>query len=282
MLQIRQMSLRRVESRNNAQLKLARKIRDGRVRDRIFVEGVRLVEEAFRSDVQIEFAVIKAGLGGEERERRLIDSLFHRDVDVLELPMGLFETIADTSTSQGVIIIGKRPPSDRETFELEISIGHCAIPIVIMLTEVNDPSNLGAAVRTAEAAGAEGLIVTERSADVFSPKSLRAAMGSAFRLPTWAPAPFDAAFEWARSNGRPITAATGDGKTSYLDLDWKLPRLVAFGSEAHGVNDEILASATETVKIPIEPAVESLNLAVSVGVMLFEARRQCLAAHDRR
>ena len=281
MLQIREMSLRRVESRSNAQLKLARKTRDGQVHDRIFVEGVRLVEEAFRSEIQIEFAVIKAGLR-EERERRLIDSLFHRDVDVLELPMGLFETIADTSTSQGVIIIGKRPPSDRETFDREISIGQGAVPIVIMLTEVNNPSNLGAAVRTAEAAGAEGLIVTERSADVFSPKSLRAAMGSAFRLPIWVPAPFDAAFEWARSNGRPITAATGDGKTSYLDLDWKLPRLVAFGSEAHGVNDEILASATETVKIPIEPAVESLNLAVSVGVMLFEARRQCLAARDRR
>src|SRR5438034_9502766 len=120
MLQIRQMSLRRVESRNNAQLKLARKIRDGRVRDRIFVEGVRLVEEAFRSDVQIEFAVIKEGLGGEEHERRLIDSLFHRDADVLQLPMGLFETIADTSTSLVGIITGQRPPGAPAQCEFEL------------------------------------------------------------------------------------------------------------------------------------------------------------------
>ena len=139
---------------------------------------------------------------------------------------------------------------------------------------VNDPSNLGAVIRTAEAAGARGVIIAKGSADPFSPRSLRASMGSAFRMPIWSDAEVTKVLEWAREHQTIITATAADDGISYLKVDWTRPRIVVFGSEAHGVGKTLLSAADEKVRIPIVNDVESLNLAVSAGVLLFEARRQ--------
>ena len=146
--------------------------------------------------------------------------------------------------------------------------------MVIFLSEINNPSNLGAIFRTAEAAGAAGIIISPDSADVFSTKAIRSAMGANLRLPACENVAIEEVLAWAAKKNLVPTAADISGGVSYTQIDWKVPRLLIFGSEAHGLNDAERDSIEEVINIPMENGVESLNLAVACGIVLFEAKRQ--------
>lgn len=246
-----------IRSRDNSRLKFARAVRDGREPDLIFIEGIRLVHEAIRSGVKLEQVFVSEGFDPAAKKPSLVDWTW--------VDRRLFDSVADTENSQGIIAIARRP---------QTSIERMRDGLVLLLHRVNNPSNLGAVVRTAEAAGCAGLITTNGSADAFSPKALRSSMGSAFRLPIVEKWTFDDLIAWASSKGLVTTAADISGSTNYTDLDWTVPRLLVFGSEAHGLNEGELSMIDERIIIPMENEVESLNLAVSSGVILFEAKRQ--------
>ena len=274
MLQMQGMERIKIASRDNARLKLARKARDGQTDDLIFVEGLRLVEEAVRSRLGIEFCIIATDFGSEEREYKLLGRLYDAAVEILETDSSIFSSIAETRSPQGIILICGRPETDRATFKELIVSRRSDVRAIVMLHEVNNPSNLGAVLRTAEAADVEGVIVTNGSTDAFSPKSLRASMGSAFRLPIWSNSDLDEVFEFAKREGYTPTAVILNADSEYTEIDWNTPRLLVFGSEAHGLPSEMLKKMDATISIPMNAEVESLNLAVAAGVILFEARRQ--------
>lgn len=246
-----------ITSRDNAKLKLVRSVRDGREDGLIFIEGFRLVDEAIRSGLEIDNIFLSADVGIAGRATEL-------DSSTLVEPK-IFRSLSDTNNSQGIIAIARRPAWTLD----DISDGS-----VVMLHRVNNPSNLGAVVRTAEAAGVAGVITTMGAADAFSPKALRASMGSSFRLPVIQGLSFDDLIEWARNRQLVSTAADISGNLGYTDVDWKVPRLLVFGSEAHGLDDRDLELIDEKIVIRMENEVESLNLAVSCGIILFEAKRQ--------
>ena len=271
----------KIASRDNARLKLARKVRDGKVDDLIFIEGLRLAEEAVRSNLGIEFCVVTPDFGNEDREAKLIRLLSEASVEILEAECRTFEPLAETRSPQGIILICDRPSTNRATFWGRIDVRQSELTAIAMLYEVNNPSNLGAVLRTAEAAGVEGLIVSKGSTDVFSPKSLRASMGSAFRLPIWSNADLDEVFEFAQSGGYSLTAVALDADSEYSEINWKTPRLLVFGSEAHGLPAEVLKQMDERISIPMNGEVESLNLAVAAGVILFESRRRVSTSEER-
>jgi len=250
-----------ITSRDNAKLKLARSVRDGRETGLIFIEGVRLAREALRSDLSIRSAFVSTAFSLDPTEL-----LSNTRINVSKVAERSFASIADTENSQGVVLIAERPTASLDAF---ISDGP-----VVLLHRVNNPSNLGAVIRTAEAAGAAGIVTTTGSANAFSPKALRASMGSAFRLPIVEQVDFSDAIDWAGSKDLLTTAADVSGSSSYADIDWTIPRLIVFGSEAHGLDERELAMIHEKVTIPMKNEVESLNLAVSSGIILFEAKRQ--------
>ena len=264
----------KIASRDNARLKLVRKARDGRADELIFVEGLRLAEEAASSSLEIEFCVISSDFGNDEREENLLGLLSEAGVEIFEIDERVFASVAETRSPQGIILICQRPATDRSKYRENIDLRESEVGSIAMLHEVNNPSNLGAVLRTAEAAGVKGVIVSNGSADCFSPKSLRASMGSAFRLPIWSDAGLDEVVEFAKREGYALTAVALNAPSEYTKIDWKKPRLLVFGSEAHGLPPEILNKMEETVSIPMHAEVESLNLAVAAGVILFEARRQ--------
>lgn len=254
----------KITSRDNGRLVNARKIRDGKNRSCVFIEGRRLALEALRSEIEIAECLIS----DEFDDHELVNAIRERTDNVSIVAGRLFKTIADTSEPQGIVIIAKRP--DAKQFNIKAA----KLPLVIFLNEINNPSNLGAILRTAEAAGIAGVIVSANSADVFSPRSIRAAMGSSFRVRIWENAEFDEVMAWARERELRTTAADNSAAENYTEIDWKQPRLLIFGSEAHGLSREKLASVDEKLLIPMENGVESLNLGVSAGIILFEAKRQ--------
>lgn len=264
----------KIASRDSARLKHARKVRDGKVGDAIFVEGLRLCEEALRSNMTVRECFVSGKFLKGERSNVLAAAILGNGVNINEITESLFRSIADTDSPQGIVLICDRPQSLRPDFEARFQLSPESVPAVVFLEDANNPANLGAVLRVVEAAGTPGVIVSKNSADPFSAKAIRASMGSAFRVPIWNGAEFDEALEWARERGLVLTAADIDGDKPYPQIDWKVPRLLVFGSEAHGLAESDKKKVEDLIRIPINPTVESLNLAVSAGVILFEAKRQ--------
>src|SRR5215216_4506621 len=174
-----------ITSRKNPLAQRARSVREGRERESVFVESLRLCEEALRAGVAFDLALHTRSLEESARGARLLTSLREVCPRVVAVSDAVLESVSDTKTPQGVAAIVSRPESGPGGLERVTRA-----PLVVILHGVNNPSNAGAALRVAEAAGATGLVVTKGSADLFSPKSLRGSMGSAFRLPVWAGATF--------------------------------------------------------------------------------------------
>ncbi|MFL6375100.1 MAG: TrmH family RNA methyltransferase [Pyrinomonadaceae bacterium] len=248
-----------ITSRDNGRLMAARRVRDGRDKFRIFIEGRRLAEEAVRSGLKITECFLSEGFEGPE----LLGAI---DAPTFRMPEKVFKTVADTDSPQGIILVAERPKR-KDAIKAELAI-------TLFLSEINNPLNLGAILRTAEAAGVGNVILSKGSSDPYGPKALRASMGSAFRLAITEGATIADAVAVARGNRVIVTGAVLDGKVSYHDADWSRPRLLVFGSEAHGLTDEETSLLDESVRIPMASEVESLNLAVSAGIILFEARRR--------
>jgi TrmH family RNA methyltransferase len=266
--------IEKISSRDNQRLVAARKVRDGKENGQIFIEGKRLAAEALRSGIEIKECFFKS----EFDDKDLLYSAADQGKNTFELSAKLFDSIADTKNPQGIILIAKCPSNGREKIGERLDQQDTGLPLVLFLKEINNPANLGAIIRTAEAAGVAGVVVSAGSADVHSPKATRAAMGASFRVPVWDGVTFDEAVNWARELGLTTVAADISGGTSYVDVDWSKPSLLIFGSEAHGLSVEELASVDNKILIPMANGVESLNLAVSAGIIMFEARRQVVGS----
>ena len=262
--------IEKISSRDNHRMVNARKVRDGREDGRIFVEGKRLAAEALRSGIAVDECFFVSGFDNDD----LLYAAADKAERTFELSAKLFDSIADTKSPQGIILIAKRPPNGREMIEHRLRAGNSTLPLVLFLKEINNPANLGAILRTAEAAGVSGVIVSTGSADVYSAKATRAAMGASFRVPVWDGVTFDEGVEWAKGLGLTTIAADISADKSYADTDWTDSAMLIFGTEAHGLSVEELASVNNKILIPMADGVESLNLAVSAGIIMFEAVRQ--------
>lgn len=257
-----------IVSRANALVRRARAIRDGRETGMMFIEGVRLAEEALRSRLTVETALYTERANRNERGHEIIAALRLAGATTVAVSEPVMASVSSTRTPQGVVLLAARVESGRDVLE-RVEAGSPLLPI---LHQIGSPGNAGAILRTAEAAGASGAIVTAGSADVFSPSGLRGAMGAVFRLPLWTGPSFDVALAWCAA--RRITAVFSSPRSSkqYTEVDWTRRIAVAFGSEAHGLKEPV--GEHESVSIPMRPPVESLNAGVAAAILLYEAARQ--------
>ncbi len=261
-----------ITSRDNSLLRQARAVRDGKIDELIFVEGLRLCEEARRSDLRIDAVIVSEELLRKERVAPAIAELSQVAKRTASVSEKLLESISFTKTPQGIIVLAERP----ESSETHLAASAGANPLLVVLHQINNPVNVGAILRTAEAAGATGVITTKNTSDPFSPKSLRGAMGSAFRLPIWSGPTYEEAIGWCRKREILTVCADVGATTSYTGIDWTGPVALILGPESTGFTAEELAAANQKVIIPMKGSAESLNVAVAAGILLFEAARQRL------
>jgi TrmH family RNA methyltransferase len=264
--------MQKISSRDNQRLKHARKVRDSLIKDLIFVEGLRLAEEVLRSNLNISDVYFTEKFARTERGKKFLQTI--ENLDATEVSEQVFDSISDTKNSQGIVLICEKPKTNKETIGDSLQLGGEENPFVILLHQINNPANLGAILRTCEAVDVLGIILTKNSADVFSPKALRSSMGASLRIPIWTNADFSEAINWAKEKNLISVCADVNAEKSYLEIDWRKPRFLIFGSEAHGLSVEERYAIDESLIIPMENGVESLNLAVSSGVILYEAKRQ--------
>lgn len=259
-----------ITSRDNSLLRQVRAVRDGKIEELIFIEGLRLCEEAYRSDLAIEAVLVSEELLRKERAAAVISELSRVSKRVATVSEKLLESVSFTKTPQGIIVLAQRPADSEE--RLAGSLNNS--PLLVVLHQINNPVNVGAIVRTAEAAGATGVITTRNTSDPFSPKSLRGAMGSAFRIPIWSGVDYEEMIEWCRQRKIITVCADVEASTSYTELDWTGPGALILGPESTGFTDDELARADQRVSIPMKGIAESLNVSVAAGILLFEAARQ--------
>jgi TrmH family RNA methyltransferase len=260
----------KITSRDNSLLRQARAVRDGKVDELIFVEGLRLCVEALRSRLEIEAVIASEELIVKERAAEAFAELSKAAQRTGTVSEKLLESISYTKTPQGIVVLARRPESSEQRLTLSLGVK----PLLVVLHQINNPVNVGAILRTAEAAGATGIITTKNTSDPFSPKSLRGAMGSAFRLPIWRNTDFAEVLAWCRDRSISLVATAAGATMKHTDWDWKRASAVVFGPESTGLTGEELRATDQTVSIPMQGEVESLNVSVAAGILLYEAARQ--------
>ncbi|MDZ4404850.1 RNA methyltransferase [Prosthecobacter sp.] len=252
-----------ITSSSNERIKHARRVREGRERELIFIEGERLVAECVSSELKLHACFTTAE--PSESQQKLLERI---TCPVFQLSESVLESLSDTTSTQGLIVIAERPwPTLDRMFESQS-------PLILGLDRIQDPGNLGTLVRTAEAAGVNGFFSFAGSADAFAPKTLRSSMGSAFRLPILADVSGLGTLETCRSRGLKTVVATGEADLSHYDYDWRQPTLLILGNEGRGASTEIMNACDAHVRIPLHMPVESLNVAAAGAAILFEAVRQ--------
>lgn len=259
-----------ITSRDNSLLRRARFVRDGKSDDAIFVEGLRLCEEALRSGLAIESVIFSDEIARKERAARLLEELGHVCSRLISVSEKLLGSISFTKTPQGIVLLAARPTKDESAFTSR----QPNAPLLVVLHGINNPVNVGAILRTAEAAGVTGAITTQKTSDPFSPKALRGAMGSAFRLPIWTATTYDEVLSWCAERRIEAVCADLEGSRSYTDIDWRGPRSLIVGPESSGLSAAEVASTDVAVRIPMQGQVESLNVGVAAAIILYEAARQ--------
>jgi TrmH family RNA methyltransferase len=260
-----------ITSRANQHVQHARAVRDGKHPEMVFVEGLRLAEDVQSSGAMLtEAFVTQEFLEENPRGENLVRSARESGTEIHLVSPGVLESLADTRSPAGIVMLVQRPTTGREVLEEKMA----GVPLIVLAHRINNPANAGAILRTAEAAGATGAILTQQSADVFSPKGLRGAMGSSFRLPLWTGASFEEAIGWCKAQGIRTVGAALDAKQDHVEFDWTWRTTLVVGSEGQGLTPGETGGLDELITIPMRPPVESLNVAAAAAILLYEANRQ--------
>lgn len=257
---------RRIESLRNEWVRELREgFRQGDLtrQEHLSIEGEHLLEEARRSGLRIHAIFLR------EESRAHFPPI--EGVRTFMLSRGAFDSAIPTVNSRGIAALIDPPRHAPPKFHLRES----RTPLVVIAGGLQDPGNLGTLIRSAEAFGADGMILLPSTVSRWNQKVLRASSGSAFRLPTWPMSP-DEAFAILRSNSIRILAAVSRGGDALGKIEKNLtgPIALLLGNEGAGLRPEWLRQVDAGVTIALPGSVESLNAAVAGSILLYEAARQ--------
>ena len=257
-----------ISSSQNSKIKLVRAlagrprstrgVKERRDAGAFLAEGVRLVEDAFAANWPFRFVLFSDELS--ERGKNLVKKLEDKKIEIEKVDSALLQSLSETETSQGILAV-------LEFTNLPIPD---SLNFVLILDSIRDPGNLGALLRSADAAGVQAVLIPPETTDAFAPKVARAGMGAHFRLPIHS-------MSWAeiheQTKDLQIFLADMDGQSCW-ETDFKSPLALIVGGEAEGASEQAKKLVNVFVKIPMAGKTESLNAAVAGSVLMFEVMRQ--------
>jgi TrmH family RNA methyltransferase len=263
-----------ITSHRNPRVKYLRslQVRKYRRREgRFLIEGIRIVEEALACHAALETLVYSPELLVSDRGTALLDRVAPERH--LALSGDLFATISDRDRPQGLAAVVRIVDS---------SLADIPCPgdmLVVVAYQLRDPGNLGSIIRTADAAGATGVVVVEPSVDLYDPQSVRATMGSLFALPVVRLGDGSALTRWyaeMRSDGLPllVVASSARAKKLHFDVDYRGPLVLLVGSERYGLPAPVCEAADENVRLSMAGRATSLNVSAATAALAYEVLRQ--------
>lgn len=267
------MPLDRISSRENSIIRHSRKLKIKKYRQenkQFVIEGIRSVEEAVASGAHVQYCLCSENLSGDRIES-LQRTAQKKGIKIYMTVGDLIEEICDTETPQGIVAV-----VDRISYSLEQLTADS--DFLVITDRIQDPGNLGTIIRTADAAGAGGVVLSEGTVDPYSPKVLRSTMGSVFHIPVVSVPDICDAIDTMKERGFSIYASSLEGSSPYYSEEYNGKVVIVIGNEASGVERSILLKADRLIKIPMPGGAESLNAAVAGGILMFEVIRKRLKA----
>ena len=246
-----------ITSLKNAKVTTWKSLKDRKGRKEtgcFLVEGRKMVEEALDSAFPVDAILVDAD--------RAAEFSLPGHIPVFTMPSHVLAAVCDTKTPQGIAAVVRMADMPLNGSRL------------VAMDGVQDPGNVGTIIRTADAAGFDGVLLSQQCADVFSPKVLRATMGSIFRMGIRVTDDLPGLLSQMVQEGASVLSSQLNGEPFYQRSPLNERFVLVIGSEGNGVTDEVKAVATHKVKLPMRGGAESLNAAVAAGIMMYELTRE--------
>ncbi len=255
--------MKEIRSKDNPVFKAAVKLTKKKYRDAegcYLLEGVKPLRDAIAMGIMPESVFIMEGID--------IDLTLPEN-NMIIVDEKLFGKLSSTEKSQGVVAVVKKKVYRESEFAEAVAGGN-----VVVLDRLQDPGNIGTIIRTAEAAGYKGILMISGSGDVYSPKVVRAAAGSLFRMPIIKAADADEAASMAKSMGLKLTVTCFEGAQDCFEADLTNSIALVIGNEGRGVSERLMELSDIRVKIPMAGSIESLNAAVAAGILMYQSQKK--------
>lgn len=266
-----------ITSRHNSKLKYCAKLTNSvkfRYNEKLFViEGLRLCEEAVYNNVEIDSIFVTQVF--LDKNPRVASVLLERGKKIYFVQEHILKDISCTQTSQGILCICKMP----DKLDLTKNVQNLHDSNILGLEDIQDPSNLGAILRTAAAFNFKNIVITKSSCDPYSPKNLRASMGSLFKIKLFFVNSMLDIIKYMQKNSiKTYAAVVEKSATDVRDIDFNNNKnFVIVGNEGNGLKKETIDLCDACLTIPMDVKTESLNVAVSSGILLWEMVRYYFA-----
>jgi RNA methyltransferase, TrmH family len=258
-----------IDSPHNPRIRAAADLRDRQervARGLTLVDGARESRRALEAGATVETAFVCPPLLRSDEAAAAVAALAARGISPVEISRRAFDKVAFGDRADGIVLVVAVPPARLGDLELG------AAPFLLVTEDVEKPGNLGAILRTADAAGCDAVIAIGGT-DLLNPNVIRASLGVVFSMPLAGAAAGDA-LAWLRERGVRPVATRVDAVQSYAEADLRGPLAIILGSEVAGLSETWLADGVEAVRVPMLGVADSLNVAATAAVLAFEARRQ--------
>jgi len=242
--------------------------RFGKKECKFIIEGSLMVSEALQYNWPAEQIICTHAWQISSRGSLVQELANAAGIEIVQVSQEVFKKLSATETPQGVLAVLKRREKELDQLAFENPT------LIVLVDGVQDPGNVGTIIRSADASGAQGVILLKGTADLYNPKTLRATMGSLFHIPVIEAESIGRVQCFATTAGMQIIAGSPSAKQTIISCNFKAPTIVAVGSESEGCSEELLSICDHIVKIPMPGLAESLNAAVAVSIILYEAIRQ--------
>lgn len=265
------MSEGRITSPRNPRIRSALALRDRKARllaGRTVVDGARETLRALEAGVAVEAVFLCRELVHGEPGAALLERLARPAApEVVEIGPRAHERLAYGGRGDGVVAVVVTP--GRGLAELELP----PEPLVGVLAGLEKPGNVGAILRSADGAGLDAVIAADSATDLFNPNTIRASVGSVFRVPVAAAGAAEV-IEWLHARNLQVVLARVQASLAYDEVDYRRPSAIVLGSEAHGLGDAWQGPNVTAVRLPMRGLADSLNVAAAAAILFYEARRQ--------
>jgi TrmH family RNA methyltransferase len=259
-----------ITSIHNPRVKRAARLRDRRGRkqqNRMLVDGLREIQRACTAGIETEELYVCESMLDAMTRSSAMELAATFDVEIMRVTEEVFRKLAFGQRAEGVVLVGIPPKRRLDDLSLDTNA------MIAVLESVEKPGNLGAVLRSADAAGVSAVVVADALTDLYHPNAIRASLGAVFTVPVCA-ASTDEVIRWIRQRHVATFAARVDGAVPYTEVDYRQPCAVVLGREATGLSAAWHDSWVTPIKLPMLGTVDSLNVSVTAAVLFFEALRQ--------
>lgn len=262
-----------INSLNNQKVKqivnLQQKAKVRNEEDAFVVEGVKMFLEAPQASID-EVYVLDSYYDSMPSE--VLEKVNQSRFEVVS--EAVFDKMSDTKTPQGILCVMKQFHYDLNSILQKLNQDKTKKPLLVFLEDIQDPGNLGTIMRTSEGAGVDAVLMTRRTVDIYNPKTIRATMGSIYRVPFLYIEETASTLALFRQYQIQIYAAHLKGTQYYDALDYREGTAFLIGNEGNGLTEETAALADTYLRIPMQGQLESLNAGVATALLIYEADRQ--------